>query len=264
MKIGVCADWRNASQLEAIRASGADYVELNFTSFSGATAEEVAALGEKLKANGTPCLAYNCMLPGDLHVAGKTRDFARADAYLAHQIRLLSVLDGRIVVFGSGRSRSCGEGDTLESVRKDLAVFLRDHVAPAFALGGYTCAMEPLSECDVIHTVDDGMQLMQAADRREIGLLIDFYHTGVNGEDMTDLTAYGRALRHTHIANPAGRSVPARGDGVDYTSIFRALKAAGYDGGISIEGSIPKDADYAALIREGVACLRAAMADAGV
>ena len=236
-------------------------MELNFTAASQASDEELAATLALLEELQLPCLSYNCMLPGDLRVNGEHKDFARADRFFAETLRRVARFGAKNVVFGSGRSRALDGDNTRENAYAEMTEFLREHVAPAFALAGYTCSIEPLSECALVHTVEDGMELVRSSARREIGLLIDFYHTAANGEDMSDLSAYRDCLFHTHIAALEGRAFPQKSDPDDYVAIFRALRAIGYEGGISIE-AVPGSRDYADAAREAFAVLAAARSTA--
>lgn len=258
VKIGFCVDLNHPEHIRAVAAAGAEFVELNFTTVSntddGKLAETVALLRE-LKM---PVLSYNCMLPWDLRVNGEHKDFARADRFFATNFRRLAPLGGKNVVFGSGRSRALDGDNTRENAYAEMTEFLRDHVAPAFALTGFTCSIEPLSECALVHTAEDGMELVESTARREVGLLLDFYHTAANGEDMSDLSRFKDSLYHAHIAALEGRLFPQASDPDDYTAIFRALNAVGYTGGISVEGIVPAGTDYADAAREAYRTLAAA------
>ena len=262
VKIGFCADFRNHEQLRTLAEIGAEFVELNFLMLSEASDGEIAAAAKLLRELHLPVLSYNGMLPWDLHVNGEHKDFARVDRYLARTLRRVACLGGKNVVFGSSRSRSLDGDNTRENAYAEMTEFLRDHVAPAFALAGYTCTVETLSECELVHTVEDGMELVTAAARPEIGLLIDYYHTAANGEDMHDLTRYAPHLYHTHIAALNSRAYPQASDPDDYVGIFRELNRIGYTGGVSVEAVPAKGVAFADAAREAYNTLAAARAAA--
>lgn len=255
VKIGFCVGLNDHQNIRALAEIGAEFVELNFTTVSQASEEQIAACAALLHELNLPVLSYNCMLPWDLRVNGENRDFARADRYFAQTFRRLAPLGGKNVVFGSGRSRALDGDNTRENAYAEMTKFLQSHVAPAFALHGFTCSIEPLSECALVHTAEDGMELVESTARREVGLLLDFYHTAANGEDMSDLSRFKDCLYHTHIAALEGRAFPKATDPDDYIAIFRALDAIGYTGGISVEASLPAGADYATAAREAYATL---------
>ena len=132
----------------------------------------------------------------------------------------------------------------------ELTVFLRDYIAPVFEKYGFVCLIEPLSECNFLKTLDDGLVLAKAVDRPSIKLLADFYHVFENREPLSGYKKYSDWLRHAHVASPNNRIWPRANE--DYSQVFSALKEAGYDGGISIEGRRSDnrslyDEDYEAL-----------------
>jgi sugar phosphate isomerase/epimerase len=51
------------------------------------------------------------------------------------------------------------------------------------------------------------------------------------------MLAAGNALLHCHIAAPGNRRYLLPDDGVDYTAFFGALRAIGYTGRVSVEGT---------------------------
>ncbi len=48
----------------------------------------------------------------------------------------------------------------------------------------------------------------------------------------------GAYLKHAHVASYMERVAPEAEDGTNYDLFFSALKACGYNGGVSIEGRI--------------------------
>lgn len=261
MKIGICLDWHNAAALESAGKAGADFAELNFSSFENATAEEIAGLKATLDRLHLPVASFNCMLPGArIRVTGWERDHAAAAAFLRATLEKLEPIAGaRHVVFGSGGARRMEEGDTPFSAFADLVVYLRDTVAPIFREYGWTCSVEPLSECNYLRTTADGAALVKAVGCPEVRLLADIYHMEICGEDLPAAFAACPPLRHVHIAEKSGRYLPSPDDPDDYRAMFAALEAAGYDGCVSIEGRPRDDAGYTREIVAAVATLKAAL-----
>ena len=255
MRFGVCTDWKQEKNLLAAKAGGAEYVELNFQSFIDETPASIAALGEKLQALGLDLVAYNCMLPGSMRVTGEKKDFCAARDYLEKQLEKLQVLPARTVVFGSGAARILDGDNTKENGMRELTEFLRDYLAPVFEKYGFTCVVEPLYECNFLRTMQDGLALVQAVDHPNVRLLVDFYHVSMCGEEMTGYEVYAPYLRHAHIAAREGRAFPKADDPDDYPAMLRALRAAGYDGCLSVEASGALSVES---LREALACLKAA------
>jgi sugar phosphate isomerase/epimerase len=66
-------------------------------------------------------------------------------------------------------------------------------------------------------------------------LLSDLYHVTVDGESLSDTANAGELLAHVHVAAP-DRRIPLHGHGdQELRDYFRTLRAAGYDGRVSIE-----------------------------
>ena len=79
-------------------------------------------------------------------------------------------------------------------------------------------------------------------DKTSIRLLVDLYHFDLEREPRASLAGYRGLLAHAHIASAKnGRLFPQPGDGEDYASFFRALQEAGYEGSLSLEGSVKGD-----------------------
>lgn len=253
MKLGVCVDWKKDENLLIAKAAGADYVELNFQSFWQEKPETIAALAARLRQLGLDHLAYNGMLPGSLRITGEKKDHAAAQAYLAEQLEKLQALPARIVVLGSCASRMLDGDNTKENAMREMASFLRDYAAPLLERYGSLCVIEPLSECNFLRTVQDGLALVRMVDRPCVRLLADFYHVAVCGESLAGYEAYAPYLCHTHIAARAGRAYPQKGDEDDYPAIFRALRAASYTGAMSIEAATPLNEEG---LRSSLTCLR--------
>lgn len=265
MKIGTCCDWKNREHLKLAKEAGAEFVEFSFSSFADATKEEIASLAAFLKELDLPCLSYNCMLPGTHRVTGKNKDFTAAAKFVDDVMSKLKALDARNVVFGSCDARQLEEGDTRENAYAALKDFIPNYLAPIFRRHGFICAIETLSECNLVHTMDDGLELVLAANLPEIQLQTDFYHVHLNGEDMSKYTLYGPYLRHVHTASPSNkRAVPARGDGDEelYVNDFRILRQVGYDGPVSIESgtAFSDNEEFFAAIKEGIITMREAYA----
>ena len=71
----------------------------------------------------------------------------------------------------------------------------------------------------------------------------DYYHMKMEEEDISILGTVGSCLRHIHMADQVGRTVPVEPK-TEYEIFFRALHKIGYDGTISIEGySKNRDSD---------------------
>ena len=79
------------------------------------------------------------------------------------------------------------------------------------------------------------------ANHPNIRLLVDGYHWAKGEDSLSGITDNADLLAHTHVATLEGRRPPRPGD--DCAPFFAALKRAGYDGRMSIEGNIQNPAE---------------------
>ncbi|HOP56247.1 MAG TPA: sugar phosphate isomerase/epimerase family protein, partial [bacterium] len=138
------------------------------------------------------------------------------------------------IVFGSGRSRSFPEGFSRDAAREQIIEFLKivDKYAREFNI---EIAIEPLNrkESNIINTTLEALEFARAIDSPNIGVLIDSYHADLEGEPLSNIEKIKDKLYHVHVSD-RGRVAPGKNN-YDFKSLFNALKAAGYNGCISIE-----------------------------
>ena len=234
MKIGFCA---SANEAARAKAAGCEYIELNFTTVARMSEEEFAAAAAALEAAGLQSEAMNCFIPGDFNLY-TLEDGAALEAYMRAGMARAKALGTEVIVFGSAGARKLPAGVSKpDGVQKLLPWFkLAGELA---AEAGLTIVIEPLNtgEDNAVNTLLEGIELMNQADLPGLRVLADMYHMGLNGEDYAGVPLAGADLRHTHIANPAGRKYPLPGDGYDYAPFFSALRQINYAGRLSIEAS---------------------------
>ena len=131
--------------------------------------------------------------------------------------------------------------------------FLRG-VDAALGDAGVTLAVEPLNRFETyyLNTAADAVRLLEEAGCRNIGILFDTFHANVEEKDVAAAYRHcGRRLAHVHACEN-DRGVPGSGH-VDWTGVFAALRAIGYDGWLTIESfnaAIPQLAAATAIWRD--------------
>jgi sugar phosphate isomerase/epimerase len=116
-------------------------------------------------------------------------------------------------------------------------------------------AFEPLNryETDLIHTVVDGMDLLNQVGSSNLGLLLDTFHMNIEEPDITDsILQADKRLFHFHVADSNRRYAGA--GHLDFKSILLCLKSCSYNGWISGEFVPQPDAEIAA--RRNIAHLK--------
>lgn len=244
MKFGACIDWRSRSALNDAKAAGADFAEFGLSSFMDADTEQIAELAEFLKEIDLPCLSYNLMLPGGNRVVGPDKNYENAAKDVDTLLEKISVLGARNIVFGSCGARNLKDGMDKETAFSEFVEFVSRWLAPVLEKHGFICTIEPLSECNLIHTVCDGAKAARLASHPNVKLLYDFYHVWKNDEPIETLESNCDLLNHVHVASVSqNRTVPRRGDGDEqrYIEMFKILKNGGYDKAVSLEGGYITD-----------------------
>ncbi len=97
-------------------------------------------------------------------------------------------------------------------------------------------ALEPLNryETDLIHTTQDGLQLIEQVGRPNFGLLLDTFHMNIEEPDMLEsIQSCGEHIFHFHVAD-SNRWHPGAGH-LDFASLLETLRYTGYDGFVSGE-----------------------------
>jgi len=234
MPIGVCTSVDNATiALEA----GCSYLEegVRRLLLPDQPDDEFRQKKEAADACGLPVRACNSFLPGSLKSTGPEADHEGVLRFAETAFRRAAEIGIEFIVFGSSGSRRIPEGFDREQAREQFLSLL-DRMGPLAQGCGVTIAIEPLqrSECNFINTVTEGAEIVRAVNHPYIRLLADIYHMMREDEGPEAIVAAGDLLKHLHIAEKADRTPPGVA-GDDFTPYFRALKAVGYSGLISIE-----------------------------
>jgi sugar phosphate isomerase/epimerase len=146
------------------------------------------------------------------------------------------------------------EGQTHEQSMAYLIEALQECAAAA-APEGVRFALEPLNryETDLIHTVADGLNLIERVGADNFGLLLDTFHMNIEEPVIEDsVRICGERVFHFHVAD-SNRWYPGAGH-LDFKSILDALFATGYQGYVSGEFMPLPDADTSA--QKSIAYLR--------
>ena len=122
-------------------------------------------------------------------------------------------------------------------------------VADYAATRGVKLALEPLNrfETDLVNTVDQGLALIAAIGRANVGFLLDTFH--MNIEEKSVPAAIRRAGRHIveFHACSSDRGTPGE-DHLPWPAIVAALHEAGFAGPVVIEAFTPKITEIARAV----------------
>jgi len=245
MRFGVCTAISNASML---KAAGWDFVEESVQRFLQPEVAESEWQGENLaREAGLPVEAANVLMPGGLKITGPAVDFAALRKHIGTVMMRAGRVGIKTVVFGSGGARNVPEGFDRERARGQILDFVR-MAAEAAGANGVVVVVEPLrrGECNILNSVAEAMGYVREVSHPALECLVDSYHFWEENEPLESLKEAMPRIRHVHVADRGTRLAPgqtaaAAGQGdegmAEYLGFFRVLKAGGYDGRISVEGT---------------------------
>jgi sugar phosphate isomerase/epimerase len=150
-----------------------------------------------------------------------------------------------LVIIGLIRGVTPKGQKKAQSIRY-LTQCLQDCLEAASAQGVYL-ALEPLNryETDIIHTSEEGLELIQQVGSPNLGLLLDTFHMNIEEAVIEEsIQLCGERIFHFHVAD-SNRKYPGAGH-LDFPSILKALVSTGYKGWVSGEFLPNPDPDGAA------------------
>lgn len=241
MRFGVCA---GPEKLDAVTAAGADYIECTLTGLNALSDFDLQDTVRKLTAGPVRCEALCILFPGtEIPLTGEHFDLTAVGEY-ANRVfkRIGPVIMGSpspVVVLGSGGARRVPEGFDRQVA---LSQFTEAASAVAMAAEPYaiTIALESLnrSESNFINTLAEAAEVVRRVANPYLKMTADIYHMLKEDEPPGALAACRGLLAHTHIATKDGRLCPQIKDRNQFATYFDALRAAGYDGRMSIEADL--------------------------
>ncbi len=252
MEIGVCSDWNN---LDKVKEAGFDYIEFPLNKLGTISDEEYKEVRDKLEKSGVKMKSCSLLLPKNMMALGPEYSEEKLDSYLDTAFSRMQELGGKIVVFGSGKSRHIPEGYNYQRAFKEL-VGVTKHIVFKAKEYGITIVIEPLNqdETDLINSLEAGAALSGLTGA---SLLADSFHMAKEGEKWNTILKCA-PLSHAHIATLEGRCYPLELTD-EVKGFIKALKDSGYEGSLSIEG---KTDDIALDGRKAIAVIKKAYLEA--
>ena len=195
-----------------------------------------------------PLRSCNGFLPGTFRLTGPNADHAPALAYAETAVRRADEVGVKTLVFGSGGARNVPGDITAKDAKdrpdtekgrdqyRDFCAALCRRVAD---LKTTTVVVEPLRprESNIVNYVWQGLQICEEVGSPRLAQLADIFHMMMGRESACSIRLAGARLKHCHVASYETRQFP----GSDPATVerlrpyFDALKAIGYEGGVSCE-----------------------------
>lgn len=256
MKFGICAGPTALAEeneplkdsvarlMGFLREAGADYVEFPVASLApeGDKSTFIELL-EALKDAPLKVEAMNGFIPAHHRITGADVDLPKVLSFCDVALSRAHELGVPVVVLGSGGARKVPEGFEHHKALEQFVAFCRE-LGPIAQQNQVYIAIEPLNtkEDNLINTVAQGAQVVEAVNHPSIQLLADFYHMFADDEPLRNIVDSGKSIRHTHLAD-TGRITAGTADAeADFIGFFKALRTSGYahhaDARCSFEGRI--------------------------
>jgi sugar phosphate isomerase/epimerase len=203
------------------------------------TDRTVKSLKKSMQKTHLSFSGFTALYPPNMVLASPIASHRHSNiSYTNHLIKLTHELEGRTLVWGSGRARSIPPGT---STRKGYAwlVELLKTCGSLAADKRVKIAIEPLNrfESGIIHNMHEALSLAKTVNLESIGTVYDIYQASFEEESFTKpiLLANGR-LAAVHVSD-CNRKIPGRGH-LQFEPVFDALKKIGYDGYVTLEATI--------------------------
>lgn len=255
IRFGVCTSLKAAPEL---KAAGFDFIEGGVADYLQPTKTDAdfAPRLTELRASPLPPRSCNGFIPGTFRLTGPAADHAAALPYALAACRHADAAGISYIVFGSGGARRCPAGFPVAKARDQFIDFCRK-LAAKIKDFKVTIVLEPLnkSETNLLNTVAEGIDYVDAIDSPRVQLLADYYHMQKANESPDSIRKAGSRIRHVHVAELADRMAPGT-TGQSFKPLFDALRDIGYSGGVSCECGWPKTNRAEAYAR-ALAALRA-------
>lgn len=232
MRFGCCVPLDDVAVVES---HGYDYFEpVVGTLMPEASEADFAPVRRKMENLSIRPEAFNVFIPGQIPLVGPHVDRERFTRYVTVATRRAAEVGGKVIVFGSGRARNVPEGFDRTRARQQLVDFLVV-TGEAAARAGVTIAIEPLNrgECNIINSVEEGLELAREIGTESVKVLVDNYHALLEKEPFDNIVRARSWLAHVHVSDPS-RLYPGSSD-YDYTEFLASLHRAGYNQRISVE-----------------------------
>ena len=220
--------------LERLKATGYDGVEIPL--FQGDVAH-FRRLARATRDNGLACTTVT-VLPDEAHSA-ISPDAGSREGALDHfkwAIECSAALGSDVLCGPFHQPLAVFSGQGPSEDEKARAAEVHRAAAEIAADAGLVLAIEPLNrfECYFLNTMAETRAYVQRVGHPAFGALYDTFHANIEEQDPVGVIAQtADVIRHVHVSEN-DRGTPGKGH-VPWNATFKALRAAGYDGWLTIE-----------------------------
>jgi len=197
---------------------------------------DIKSLRMSLHRSGLAFSGFTSIYPPEMTLASPSGASRRKNIiYTKRLVQLTRSLGGKLVVWGSGRSRNIPKDVPFRKGQARIVELLRASGEVADQMD-VKIAIEPLNrfESTIIHNIGEALSLARLVNRRSVGVVYDTFHTSLEEDSFTKpILVAGERLAAVHISD-CNRKIPGKGH-IDFPPIFDALKKVGYQGYVTLE-----------------------------
>lgn len=223
------------SIMGSLESNGFDFVEAEVSLLSPeGNFRNFKAFKEKIRSFSIKPEVFSAFIPPGLKVVGPRVDNMRLRRYLAQSIPRVAEVGGKVIIWGSGSSRSYPENYPSEDAYKQIEEFL--HLAADFAREcEVSLAIEHMNkgESNTINSLKEALTLADKINLREVRVMVDYYHLMLEKEELGSIAASEGRIIHVHLSD-SDRKCPGDGD-FPFITFVESLKRIKYGGRISLE-----------------------------
>jgi D-psicose/D-tagatose/L-ribulose 3-epimerase len=220
--------------LDRLATAGLDGIEIGLLDPSTLPAKALRQALQERKLACTMC----CVIPRDASlIAPDSTERKRGQRHVGRCIQIAAEV-GATTLCGplySPVGQFSGVRRTSDEWKR--AVESWQMLAPVAAAYNVEIALEPLNRYETyfLNTVADAVQLCNEIDHPAVGVLVDTYHANIEEKSIAmAIRVASPRLKHVH-SSESDRGTPGSG-GVHWQEFFKAVRAAGYNKWLTIEG----------------------------
>ena len=189
MRFGVCT---SVDRIEKLQQIGFDYLEANISNLMQLNETEFDELAKRINNCGIKAECFNVLFPKTMKLLEPLSKWVSFRDYLHKAFQRVNRLSGKIVVFGSGKSRAIPPEMSFAEGYCMLMEFIKKTGEIALQYG-ISIAIEPLnkSESNTINSVAEGAMVASEINMNNVGLLADSFHMFMENEPMENIIGTG-------------------------------------------------------------------------
>lgn len=246
MKYGICTSFEQKGmefsipQLEFIKKSGFDYLELSLNAVAALAPDAFRSLKDYLEGCGLPVLCLNCFMPGILPMTGANFGETSFQTYVLGAVNRAGALGAKKLVLGSGASRNIPSGFPKDKAQEQFSHCL-DFILSVVQKYGIQLELEHLNrlESNIVTSFRESSAMVLERNEPHFKSILDYFHFALGNEDETLITERSEAIGHIHFARPLGRVYPNLLDLPELSGILERIKNTDYNSTFSMECGFP-------------------------